>query len=79
MTPEDDLYPLIPPGHDLSEAQRETLQEEIREEAQRLFDERSVSGKTRSPQDDWAEAEARVLARRGISGSDGTHHTPQMS
>lgn len=47
---------------------REALEEEIREEAFRIYERHVAAGSCRSPQDDWIDATASVLARHGLVG-----------
>lgn len=58
-------HPFIPlDGH--SESDLQALEDEIREEAYRVYQRECAMGHWRPPEDDWAEAVDRVLERHGI-------------
>jgi len=64
MKPEvTEHHPLLATREGMAESQIEMLQEEIREEAYRIYVQHLSAGKCCSPQDDWMEARATVLAR----------------
>jgi len=58
-------HPFVPvDGHRGREI--EELDDEIREEAYRIYSEESAAGRWRAPQDDWIDAVSTVLERHGL-------------
>ena len=60
---EEARHPLLATRGVLSESQMDELQDEISEEAFQIYERHRAAGQQRSPQDDWSEARAIVLAR----------------